>query len=333
MAALAAEGWQCSLQKGRCRASSWESRAEELFFIGMGLRQVVGGEVDRIEIEIEKVGAVGEVKGSGRRAEAGALMEDIFDVLAGEGLAFDGVLEGEGDLFRAMDVGEGDDLVDVHAGLEIAGAELLVVVLGLWAEGVEAQEPGGVAGVASLVEEFLEVIGVLEVAAAFVAPRMGGHQGVGVVEADPVGESLESQLLGGVNERHGVAVGVHDHPTAVGDAHQPGDRRVGLFGRQRSQGRLFRGLKEVEGTLMRFAVQTHVGHGVHPLARGDIEGAQTVGKFQSGQEVLLYVTDKVFDPAFLIGLAHIAGPGFKAVMSCKVEVTRIEDCLLALKVA
>ena len=55
------------MQKGRCRASSWESRAEELFFIGMGLRQVVGGEVDRIEIEIEKVGAVGEVKAKDTR--------------------------------------------------------------------------------------------------------------------------------------------------------------------------------------------------------------------------------------------------------------------------
>ena len=35
--------------------------------------------------------------------------------------------------------------------------------------------------------------------------------------------------------------------------------------------------------MRRFAVQTHVGHGVQPLARGDIEGAQAAGKLQSGR--------------------------------------------------
>ena len=30
-------------------------------------------------------------------------------------------------------------------------------------------------------------------------------------------------------------------------------------------------------------MQTHVGHGVQPLARGDIEGAQAAGKLQSGR--------------------------------------------------
>ncbi len=91
----------------------------------------------------------------------------------------DGVVDGEGDFFGTVDVGEGDDFVDVDAGVEVAGAELLVVGFGLRTEGVEAQQPLGVAGAAALVEEFLDVIGVLEVAVALVAAGMGGDEIVG----------------------------------------------------------------------------------------------------------------------------------------------------------
>ena len=59
------------------------------------------------------------MQGAGLRGVAFALLEDVFDVLAGEGLALDGVVNGEGELFRAVDVGERDDFVDVDAGLRL----------------------------------------------------------------------------------------------------------------------------------------------------------------------------------------------------------------------
>ena len=88
-------------------------------------------------MDFEEVGAAGQVQGAGLRAVAFALLEDVLDVLAGERLARDGVVHGEGDFFRAVDVGEGDDAVDMGAGLEAAGDELLIVVFGLRAEGIE----------------------------------------------------------------------------------------------------------------------------------------------------------------------------------------------------
>ena len=126
-----------------------------------------------------------------------------------------------------------------------------MVVFGAGTERVEAQEPLGVAGAAALVEEFLDVIGVLEVAVALVAAGMGGDEVVGVVEAEAVGKGVEGEALGGVERGHGVAVGVEDDAAAVGDPHQAGDRGVGGLARQRTQGGLFDG-EEFGGWLCAF---------------------------------------------------------------------------------
>ena len=73
------------------------------------------------------IGAVGAGEGAGCWGVAGALFEDVFDILAGVGLALDGVLDGEGDFFGAVNFGEGDDFVDMGAFVEVAGGELLMV--------------------------------------------------------------------------------------------------------------------------------------------------------------------------------------------------------------
>lgn len=69
------------------------------------------------------------------------------------------------------------------------------------------------------------------------------------------------------------------------------------------------------------------------LGRHKIKIARTVGKFKSGQDVLLHVANDIFNPYFLVGLAYNAGPGFNGVMNGKVELMRKEDRLLASKVA
>ena len=58
-----------------------------------------------VELCVEEVGAPGEVQGAGLRGVAFALLEDVFDVFAGERLAGDGVIHGESDFFGAVNVG------------------------------------------------------------------------------------------------------------------------------------------------------------------------------------------------------------------------------------
>jgi hypothetical protein len=66
---------------------------------------VVWGEVGGGQFDVEQVGAAGEVERAGRGGVAGALFEDVFDVLAGVGLGLDGVLDGKRDFLRAVDCG------------------------------------------------------------------------------------------------------------------------------------------------------------------------------------------------------------------------------------
>ena len=58
---------------------------------------------------------------------------------------------------------------------------------------------------------------------------------------------------------------------------------------------------------------------------GGVDGAEAVGQLQSGEEVFLHVTDGVFDAAFFVGFAHVAGAGLEAVMGGEVQIAGIED--------
>ena len=272
------------------------------------------------------------MQGAGLERGPFALLEDVLDVLAGERLADDGVINGAGDLVGAVDIGDGDDLVDVRTGVEAAFFELLVVVFGLRAQGVKGLQPLGLTRSATLVEEFADMIGVFKITVSLVAARMGGDQVVGVVEAEPAGERFEGEPLRGVGGGHGVAVGVQDNATTIGDAHEAGDGGVGPLGRQRAQGGLF-DLEEFHRGLAGFAMDAHVGDGFQPPPGGGIHRAKAGGDFQSGEEVFLHVADGVFHPAFFVGLAHIAGAGLEAVVRGKVKVARMEACRLAQRMA
>ena len=221
----------------------------------------------------------------------------------------------------------------MDALVEVAGFELLVIELGLRAEGVEGEQPFGVPGAAALFEEFLDVVGVFEVAVALVAAGVGGDEVVGVIEAEAVGEGVEGELLGGVEVGHGVAVGVQDDAAAVGDPNGAGDGDVGGHGWQRAQGGFFGGGEEFGGLLAGFLVVADVGDGVEPVAAGGVDGAEAVREVESGEQVFLHVADEVFDAAFFVGFAHGAGAGFEAVVGGEVEVAGIEDGLLAEAVA
>ena len=70
-----------------------------------------------------------------------------------------------------------------------------MIELGVRAERVEGEQPFGVASAAALVEEFLDVVRVFEVAVALVAAGVGGDELVGMIEAEAVRQRVEGELL------------------------------------------------------------------------------------------------------------------------------------------
>ena len=252
------------------------------------------------------------------------MFEQVGDVVAGEGLELEGVVEGAAQLVGAVGVVEGHDFGDVLAGIEAALLKLAIVFFATRTQGIEAQQQLGLAGGAALIEQFLDVLGILEVLAAVVRAGVGGDEFLAMIDTEPIGKAFEQQALGGVETGHGVAVGIERHAKAVGGAHGADDAGIGgPRGKGRQVG-LFRG-KEFERHAVRCAVSAHIGHGIHPLAAGDVESIQMGRQLEAGQEVLLDVADAVFDPALFVAFAHSASAGFEAVVSREVQVAWVED--------
>ena len=71
-------------------------------------------------------------------------------------------------------------------------------------------------------------------------------------------------------------------------------------------------------------MEADVGDGVPPLDGGGIDGGE--GRdVQAAEEVLLHVTHAVFDAAFFVAFAHVAGDRFKAVVGGQIQVARMKS--------
>src|SRR5262249_30597148 len=81
--------------------------------------------------------------------------------------------------------------------------------------------------------------------------------------------------------------------------------------------------KQIDGTLMRLAVDAHVGDGVEPDLGSGLDGAE-LGQLQPAQEVLFYVAYSRLDAALLVAAGDVAGRDGKAVVAGKVGVARVE---------
>jgi hypothetical protein len=92
---------------------------------------------------------------------------------------------------------------------------------------------------------------------------------------------------------------------------------------QRLEGGFFL-FEEVAGTPCGFAMGADVGDLFHPGADFDVEGTEAAD-FPAGEEVSLDVFDGVFDAAFFVAAADVAGDGFEAVVGSEVEVSGVED--------
>ena len=220
---------------------------------------MIDAEVGLLELDIEEVLSSGEMEGAGLRGEAGALFEQIGDVIRGKGLVDQGVRHGPGYSLRAIDVTQGDDLAHMMVRGEASLFELAVIGLGLGGEGEKAPEELLIAGLFALLKQGLGVIRVFEIAVAVVASDRAGDELLALLDAESVGRGFQRQDLAREMGRDGVAVGVE------GEAKLPrrSDRRHGgdIKGmpRQWAQRGLFR-LPQLGGFLAGFAVHADIGH-------------------------------------------------------------------------
>lgn len=57
--------------------------------------------------------------------------------------------------------------------------------------------------------------------------------------------------------------------------------------------------KQIDGPLVRFAVNAKVGDGIEPDLRGGLDGVE-IGQFDAVQEILFDITHPQFDAPFLV---------------------------------
>ena len=111
------------------------------------------------------------------------MFQQVGDVLAAEGLEFQGVLDGPCGLLGAVDLTEGHDLADVMQDIQPPLGQALIERLGLGRQRQQAQQQLLIACPATLLEQRPRVIGVLEVLVAVVAADVTGDELVLMVEA------------------------------------------------------------------------------------------------------------------------------------------------------
>src|SRR5262245_11087421 len=81
--------------------------------------------------------------------------------------------------------------------------------------------------------------------------------------------------------------------------------------------------KQIDGTLMRLAMDANVGDGVEPDVCGGLDGAE-LSQLEPTQEVLFDVADARLHAALLISARDIAGGDCKAIVASKIDVAGIE---------
>jgi hypothetical protein len=299
----------------------------EVIDVGPGLLGCLRGRFgmlgfERGQVQVQQVLPPGQVQGRGRRSVALPLFEEVGDVFAAIGLEGQRVVQGAGRFVGAVDLAQRNDLLDVARSIEPLFLKLACVEVRLRTQAQAGLKEGLLARAMAMDQEFLEVIRIANVLAAIASAQVGGDEFFVVIEEQLVGIDFEGELLGGVEIGHGVAVGVpHDAAAAVGAGGAYHRAVVRQGGQWPEQGLLLG--EALEGLAVGLAMNAHVGHGVHPLAGGGIEGAER-GDFQAIEEVFFDVTHAVLDAAFFVALPDLTGDRAKAVMGGKVQEARIK---------
>jgi hypothetical protein len=121
---------------------------------------------------------------------------------------------------------------------------------------------------------------------------------------------------------NGISVGVERDPELTGCDRSRGSRDIVGMWIERPQLRTLL-LQHVGGSLMRLAVDAHIGDGVEPDLRGGLDGAE-LGQLQPTQEVLFDVAHTRFYAPLLVATCNVARGDRKAVVASEVEIARIE---------
>ena len=278
-------------------------------------------------MEFEEVLSPGEMQGALLGGKAGALLEQVGDVVGGKGALFEGIGQSTGRGRWAVDVAEGDDLAHVVVWVEASLFELSVVEFGLRGEGEKAHEDLVVTRLFSLLEQRLWMVGVFEVAMSIVTAGVAGDELVLMVKTEAVGIGLERQGLSGQVGRDGVAVGIEGDAELPGGAHLRDRGDVEGVQGERPQVGLFT-VPKLDGRCAGFAVDADIGDGVEPVLGGGGEHAE-VGDVEAVQEILFHVAHGVFDPSLFVTLADVTRHDAKAHVRSKVLVLGIEHGRLA----
>ena len=142
-------------------------------------------------------------------------------------------------------------------------------------------------GPAALGDQTLGVIRILDVLVPTIAARVTGDELVVEVDADPVGIGFDRQSAVSVCGGDGILIGVQgDAELAGGDTGRSVCEVVGVRVERSQMRTLLR--KQIDGSLLRFAVDAHVGDGVEPDLCGRVDRAE-VGQLEPMQEILFDV--------------------------------------------
>jgi len=143
------------------------------------------------------------------------LFKDVGNVIAAERRKFESVFDSASDFVRAIDFTQSHDFGDVEQGIKTTFLELGIILFGPRTERIKTQEQFGVAGLASLIEQILDVIGVFEVPVTIVATGVGGDQLLVMINAEPIGEDFEHQPLGSIKAWHRITIGIKLNTEAI----------------------------------------------------------------------------------------------------------------------
>ena len=166
------------------------------------------------------------------------------------------------------------------------------------------------------------MVRILDVLVTTIAARVTGDELVVEVDADPVGIGFDRQSAVSVCGGDGILIGVQGDAELAGGNTGRSVRDVVGVRVERSQMRTLLG-QQIDGSLLRFAVDAQVGDGVEPDLCGRVDGAE-VGQLEPMQEILFDVahTSTRRGPSRCRG--RHCRLDRKAVVAGKVQIARIE---------
>ena len=288
---------------------------------------MVEGKVRLLHLDIEEIGSSGKVQRAWFGQASRALLQEIGDVLAGEGLKEEGILHDPFHGLGAVDFAQGNDLAHMVGWIDAPVLELPVVVVCFGAKRDKAHEDLLVGGLFALSDQLLGMIRVLDVLVPVIGSWMAGDELIVVIDADPVGIGFEGQPCSGMLGGHGVVIGVNGDTKLRRSPHLPyGADVAGMGGKGLEAGFFF--FEHFQGFSSGLPMDAHIGNGIEPETRGGIDGLEG-GRLEPGKEIFFHISYPIFHTPLLVALANAARGDGEAVVVGEVQVGWVENRGLA----